>query len=212
MDKLKVKVGLNKKKAVSSTFHGNKLSDNNKSTTNKKGHSDNDMGTINENGKHSDNDKSTTKKGKHSDNVNVNGNKHSDNVNENGNKHSDNESDSNSNVEYIGQGVLAGRENNSESELVADTQKRSHPDSDSVGSVDSIPFATPAVPPPRPSKKKPAIVVSPGAARPAVVDRDRSRSRSPKRSSPAGRPGTHSLPPSVPKPPRSSGSRSSKGR
>ena len=144
MDKLKVKVGLNKKKAVSSTTHGNKLSDNNKSTTNKKGHSDNDMGTINENGKHSDNDKSTTKKGKHSDNVNENGNKHSDNVNENGNN---NESDSNSIVEYIGQGVLAGRENNSESELAADTQKRSHPDSDSVGSVDSIPFATPAVPP-----------------------------------------------------------------
>ena len=201
MDKLKVKVGLNKKKAVSSTTHGNKLSDNVKSTTNKKGHSDN----VNENGKHSDNDKSTTKKGKHSDN-DENGNKHSDNVNENGNKHSDNESD-NSNVEYIGQGVLAGRENNSE-----DTQKRSHPDSDSVGSVDSIPFATPTVPPPRSSRKKPAIVVSPGTARPAVVDRDRSRSRSPKRSSPAGRPGTHSLPPSVPKPPRSSGSRSSKGR
>ena len=48
-------------------------------------------------------------------------------------------------VEYIGQGVLAGRENNSETKLEVDSQKRSHPDSDSV---DSDTFATLVVPPP----------------------------------------------------------------
>ena len=74
-------------------------------------------------------------------------------------------------------------------------------------------------PPPRSSKKKPAVVVSPGAARPVAVDRDRSRSRSPKRSPSATlstSTGSHALPPSlgyVPKPPRSSsGSKGSKPR
>ena len=85
-------------------------------------------------------------------------------------------------VEYIGQGVLAGRENNSETKLEVDSQKRSHPDSDSV---DSDTFATLVVPPPPPrsAEKNPPIVVSPGTARPVVVkrDRNRSRSRSPKR-------------------------------
>ena len=120
--------------------------------------------------------------------------------------------------EYIGQGVLAGQENNSEMELEVESQKRSHPDSDSVDSVDDNSFPTPvAPPPPRSSKKKPALVVSPGTARPVVVDRD--RSRSPKRSSSANRStsaGTHVLPRSigyVPKPPRSSsGSKGSKPR
>ena len=114
---------------------------------------------------------------------------------------------------YIGQGVLAGRENNSEMELKVASQKRSHPDSDSVDSVEDNSFVTPvAPPPPRSSKKKPAVVVSPGTARPVAVDRDRSRSRSPKRSPSANRStstGTHALPPSigyVPKPPRSSSS------
>ena len=105
-------------------------------------------------------------------------------------------------------------------ELVVDSQKRSHPDSDSVDSVDGNYFAAPEVPPTRPTKKKPADVVSPGTSRPVAVDhdRDRSRSRSPKRSSSA-RPtssGSHALPPSIgylPKPPRSSsGSRSSKAK
>lgn len=121
--------------------------------------------------------------------------------------------------EYIGQGVLAGQENNSEMELEVESQKRSHPDSDSVDSVDDNSFATPVAPPPRSSKKKPALVVSPGTARPVVVDRDRSRSWSPKRSSSANRStsaGTHVLPCSigyVPKPPRSSsGSKGSKPR
>jgi len=121
--------------------------------------------------------------------------------------------------EYIGQGVLAGRENNSEMELEVESQKRSHPDSDSVDSVDDNSFAMPVAPPLVPPKKKPAVVVCPGTARPVAVecDHDRSRSRSPKRSSSANRStsaGTHVLPPTigyVPKPPRSSsGSRSSK--
>lgn len=132
-------------------------------------------------------------------------------------------SNGNSNVssqsEYIGLGVLAGRENNSDMELEVESQKRSHPDSDSVDSVDGISFAAPLAPTPRSSKKKPAVVVSPGAARPFAVDRDRSRSRSPKRSPSATRStstGSHALPPSlgyVPKPPRSSsGSKGSKPR
>ena len=105
-------------------------------------------------------------------------------------------------------------------ELEVESQKRSHPDSDSVDSVDDNSFATPvAPPPPRSSKKKPALVISPGTARPVVVDRDSSRSRSPKSSSLANRStsaGTHVLPCSigyVPKPPRSSsGSKGSKPR
>ena len=195
LDKLKSRVGLNKKKVNSS--------DNNSSS------SINDISNGNKNGnKHSDNDKSTTNK---------NGNIHSDN----GKLHNSKESDINDNVEYIGQGVLAGRENNSEMELAVDSQKRSHPDSDSVDSVDSVSFAMPNVLPPRSSKKKPAVVVSPGTSRPVAVDRDRdrSRSRSPKRSSSACRPpssGSHALPPNigyVPKPPRSSGgSRNSKAK
>ena len=138
----------------------------------------------------------------------------------NGNSNvSNNAKTSSSESEYIGLGVLAGRENNSDMELEVESQKRSHPDSDSVDSVDGISFAAPLAPPPRSSKKKPAVVVSPGAARPVAVDRDRSRSRSPKRSPSATRStstGSHALPPSlgyVPKPPRSSsGSKGSKPR
>ena len=138
----------------------------------------------------------------------------------NGNSNvSSNAKTSSSESEYIGLGVLAGRENNSDMELEVESQKRSHPDSDSVDSVDDSSFAAPLAPPPRSSKKKPAVVVSPGAARPVAVDRDRSRSRSPKRSPSATRStstGSHALPPSlgyVPKPPRSSsGSKGSKPR
>ena len=61
-------------------------------------------------------------------------------------------SNGNSNVssesEYIGLGVLTGRENNSDMELEVESQKRSHPDSDSVDSVDGISFAAPLAPPP----------------------------------------------------------------
>lgn len=195
LDKLKSRVGLNKKKVNSS--------DNNSSSSN----NDISNGKMNGN-KHSDNDKGTTDK---------NGNKHSDN----GKLHNSKESDINDNVEYIGQGVLPGRENNSKMELAVDSQKRSHTDSDSVDSVDSNSFAMPMVPSPCSSKKKPAVVVSPGTSRPVAVDhdRDRSHSRSPKRSYSASRPlssGSHALPPSigyVPNPPRSSsGSRSSKAK
>ena len=113
--------------------------------------------------------------------------------------------------EYIGQGVLAGRENDSDMELPVESQKRSHPDSDSVDSVDEGSFVVPVVLPPRPSKKKPAVVVSPGTVRPTVVDciSNRDRSRSPKRSPSASRSsasGAHGLPSSLgyqPKPPRS---------
>ena len=132
----------------------------------------------------------------------------------NGNSNvSNNAKTSSSESEYIGLGVLAGRENNSDMELEVESQKRSHPDSDSVDSVDDCSFAAPEAPPPPPrrsSKKKPAVVVSPGTARPVAVDRDRSRSRSPKRSPSATRStstGTHALSPSlgyVPKPPKSS--------
>lgn len=48
---------------------------------------------------------------------------------------------------YIGQGVLAGRENNSDMELEVESQKRSHPDSDSVDSVDDNSFVMPVPPP-----------------------------------------------------------------
>lgn len=54
-------------------------------------------------------------------------------------------------------------------ELEVESQKRSHPGSDSVDSVDDNSFAAPEAPPPRSSKKKPAVVVSPGAARPVAV-------------------------------------------
>ena len=192
LGKLKSRVGLNKKKV-----NGN---DDNSSSSNND--ISNGNGNKHSSKTHSDNDK---------------GNKHSTKMHS-GKLHNSKESDINVNVEYIGQGVLAGRENNSEMELVVDSQKRSHPDSDSVDSVDGNSFAVPEVPPPRPTKKKLAVVVSPGTSRPVAVDHDRSRSRSPQRSSSVRPPssGSHALPPSigyVPKPPRSSsGSRSSKAK
>ena len=97
-------------------------------------------------------------------------------------------------------------------ELVVESQKLSHPDSDSVDSLDDATFAMPVALPPHSSKKKPAVVVSPGSKWPVAVDHDhgRSRSRSPKCSSSASCSsvaGTHALPSiidSVPKPSRSS--------
>ena len=186
LDKLKSKVGLNKKKVI--TDNASDISSGN-DDINEYGH------------KHS------VKHSNDSCNVNKKGNKQSTS----GKLSSSKESDINDNNEYIGQGVLAGRENNSETELAVDSPKRSHPDSDSVDSVDGSPFAVPKAPPPRPTRKKPAVVVSPGSSRPApVIDgRDRSRSRSPKRSPSVGRSpssGSHSLPLGlgyVPKPPRS---------
>ena len=53
-------------------------------------------------------------------------------------------------------------------ELEVESQKRSHPGSDSVDSLDDNSFAAPEAPP-RSSKKKPAVVVSSGAARPVAV-------------------------------------------
>ena len=62
----------------------------------------------------------------------------------NGNSNvSNNAKTSSSESEYIGLGVLAGRENNSDMELEVESQKRSHPDSDSV---DDCSFAAPEAP------------------------------------------------------------------
>ena len=121
LDKLKSKVGLNKKKVNS--YDDNSSSSNNDIS--------NGSGNKHSSKTHSDNDK---------------GNKHSTKMHS-GKLHNSKESDINVNVEYIGQGVLAGRENNSEMELVVDSQKRSHPDSDSVDSGDGNSFAVPEVPP-----------------------------------------------------------------
>ena len=54
-------------------------------------------------------------------------------------------------------------------ELEVESQKRSHPGSDSVDSLDDNSFAAPNAPPSRSSKKKPAVVISSGAARPVAV-------------------------------------------
>ena len=62
--------------------------------------------------------------------------------------------------EYIGQGVLAGQENNSEMELEVESQKRSHPDSDSVDSVDDNSFPTPVAPPPLAPPKRSQLLSS----------------------------------------------------
>ena len=193
LGKLKLKVGLTKKKesTVSVSITGACLNQN--------------ESTVNNVSKESSNDNS----------VGNNGNICSSNGNSskriNDNTHS---SDSSQNLcaqEYIGQGVLAGRENDSDMELLVESQKRSHPDSDSVDSVDDSSFVAPVALPPRPSKKKPAVVVSPGTVRPVVVDSSsqRDRSRSPKRSPSVSRPSAsaaHALPSGIgyqPKPPRS---------
>ena len=121
LDKFKSRVGLNKKKVNSS--------DGNSSSSN------NHIGDIsNSNG-----------------NINKNGNTHGTKMHsDNGKLHNRKETDTDDNVEYIGQGDLAGRENNSEMELAVDSQKRSHPDSNSVDSVDGNTFAVPDVPTPSP--------------------------------------------------------------
>ena len=72
----------------------------------------------------------------------------------NGNSNvSNNAKTSSSESEYIGLGVLTGRENNSDMELEVESQKRSHPDSDSVDSVDDSSFAAPLAPPLVPPKR-----------------------------------------------------------
>ena len=213
LGKIKQKVGLNKKK-------DSKVSDNVNAIDNGNGkvHSSN-VKTSTSNGNNNVSGISSNAKASISgNNVDISSNAMTYISNGNSNI-SNNAKTSSSESEYIGLGVLAGRENNSDMELEVESQKRAHPDSDSVDSVDDNSFAAPLAPPPRSSKKKPAVVVSPGTARPVAVDRDRSRSRSPKRPPPATRStstGSHALPPSlgyVPKPPRSSsGSKGSKPR
>lgn len=211
LGKIKQKVGLNKKK-------DSKVSDNVNAIDNGNGkvHSSN-VKTSTSNGNNNVSGISSNAKTSISgNNVDISSNAMTYISNGNSNI-SNNAKTSSSESEYIGLGVLAGRENNSDMELEVESQKRAHPDSDD--SVDDNSFAAPLAPPPRSSKKKPAVVVSPGTARPVAVDRDRSRSRSPKRPPPATRStstGSHALPPSlgyVPKPPRSSsGSKGSKPR
>lgn len=116
-------------------------------------------------------------------------------------------------AEYIGQGILAGR-SDSEMDLAVESQKRAYPDS-SEDTVDSDHFSVPAKPAPRPPKKKPPVVVSSGKSRPVPVadhGRDRSRSRSPSGRSPSASrsasSGKHPLPSGVgyePRPPRGPG-------
>ena len=220
LGKIKQRVGLHKKKDskvldnvnVSDTGNGIVQSSNAKTST------------SNSNGNNNVSDISSNAKTSISGNNNVSdissiAKTSISNGNSNVSDISNNAKTSSSEIEYIGLGVLAGRENNSDMELEVESQKRSHPDSDSVDSVDHNSFAAPEAPPPRSSKKKPAVVVSPGTARPVAVDHDRRRRRSPKRLPSATRStstGTHALPPSlgyVPKPPRSSsGSKGSKPR
>ena len=194
LDKLKTKVGLNKKKEhkekVISTYDSD-ISLNNGNTHNDKGK----VISTNE-----------------SDISLNNGNINNESVISN-NKSSQNLLDDGQITEYIGQGILAGR-SNSEMDLVVESQKRAHPDS-SEDTADSDHFSVPAKPAPRPPKKKPPVVVSSGKSRPVPVadhGRDRSRSRSPPGRSPSASrsafSGKHSLPSGVgyePRPPRGSG-------
>ena len=196
LGKLKQKVGLNKKKE--STV--------NVSTTG---------ACVNQNESHDNSTVNNVSNESSSDNsIGNNGNIRSSIAYRKETTDNTNSNDSSQNLsehEYIGQGVLAGRKNDSDMELMVESQKRSHPDSDSVDSVDEASFVVPEALPPRPSKKKPAVVVLPGTVRPVAVDRSspRDRSRSPKRPPSASRSsttGTHTLPSSIgfhPKPPRS---------
>ena len=227
LGKLKSKVGLNKKKdpKVTDNDNGSDIDSNAKSSlSSEMSTSVINTKTSTSNGNNNASDISHDTKicisnGKSNSASDINNNAKSSNVSDISSAKTSVSPQNLSESDYIGQGVLAGPENNSDMVLEVESQKRSHPDSDSVDSVDDGSFATPVAPPPRASKKKPAVVVSPGTSRPAAVDRDRSRSRSPKRLSSAHRPhsaGTHAVPPSigyVPKPPRSSsGSRGSKPR
>lgn len=110
-------------------------------------------------------------------------------------------------VDYIGEGIHAGKSVD-EVDLADGSQKRPLSDS-SDDTVNSADFAVPVGPAPRPSRKKPAVVVSMGQSRSVAIGDERSRSRSPVGRSPsAGRspqPAMHQLPSSVasvPKPKR----------
>ena len=194
LDKLKSKVGLNKKKEHKEKVINTYDSDISLST----GNTHNDKGEV----------ISTNE----SDISVNNGNINNESVISN-NDSSQNLLDDGQITEYIGQGILAGR-SDSEMDLVVESQKRAHPDS-SEDTADSDHFSVPAKPAPRPPKKKPPVVVSSGKSRPVPVaehGRDRSRSRSPPgRSLSASRSassGKHSLPSGVgyePRPPRGSG-------
>lgn len=109
-------------------------------------------------------------------------------------------------AEYLGEGNHAGK-SVVEVDFADGSQKRSLSDS-SDDTVNSADFAVPVGPAPRPSKKKPAVVVSMGQSRSVDVGDECSRSRSPVRRSSAGlfpQPAKHKLPSSAaydPKPKR----------
>ena len=158
LGKIKIKVGLNKKKdpKVIDNDNGSDIS-NGKVHSNAKSSIGNEMSNSSGNNSASvinNNAKTSTS----NDNNNV-----SDISNSTKTSISDNVSSQNlSESDYIGQGVLAGRENNSEMELDVESQKRSHPDSDSVDSVDDSSFATPVAPPLAPPKRS-QLLLSPRA-------------------------------------------------
>ena len=141
LGKIKQKVGLNKKK-------DSKVSDNVNAIDNGNGkvHSSN-VKTSTSNGNNNVSGISSNAKTSISgNNVDISSNAMTYISNGNSNI-SNNAKTSSSESQYIGLGVLAGRENNSDMELEVESQKRSHPDSDSVDSVD-ISFAAPLAPPP----------------------------------------------------------------
>ena len=197
-DKIKSKVGLNKKKASTVNVNSTGACVNQNESSNQSSNENSDVINVSKSNTCSNN----------TSNGNTCSNPSKKN---NANPNSKASSQILSEHEYIGQGVLAGREKDSDMVLAVESQKRSHPDSDSVDSVDEDSFVVPVALPPRPSKKKPAVVVSPGTVRPGVVDSNsnRDRSRSPKRSPSASRSsasGAHSLPSGLGyqlKPPRS---------
>ena len=142
LGKIKQKVGLNKKK-------DSKVSDNVNAidTGNGKVHSSN-VKTSTSNGNNNVSGISSNAKTSisgNNDDISSNAMTYISNGNSNV---SNNAKISSSESGYIGLGVLAGRENNSDMELEVESQKRSHPDSDSVDSVDDISFAAPLAPPP----------------------------------------------------------------
>ena len=109
-------------------------------------------------------------------------------------------------AEYLGEGNHAGK-SVVEVDFADGSQKRPLSDS-SDDTVNSADFAVPVGPAPRPSKKKPAVVVSMRQSRSVDVGDECSRSRSPVRRSSAGhfpQPAKHKLPSSAaydPKPKR----------
>lgn len=216
LDKLKTKVGFNKKKEhkekVINTYDSD-ISLNNGNTHNAKGKvistNESDIG-LNKGNAHNVKGKVISTTGS---DISLNsGNINNESVISN-NVSSQNLLEDGQIPEYIGQGILGGR-SDSEVDLAVESQKRPHPDS-SEDTVDSDHFSVPAKPAPRPSKKTPPVVVSSGKSRPVPVaehGRDRSRSRSPPGRLPSASrsasSGKHSLPSGVgyePKPPRGSG-------